>query len=240
MGKSSDTTDVSGPFFSVKSALLVELGCAGFLLTCVLLSHAWRRKVWEDRRALIPKASVQDMLDWLEERPVPGFKEDIVSRRDQRVDAPQHRAKGSLLDFPAAEKHSQRLLDINLATAAEWERLPGWGKVLSNRTVKFRKSLGGFVSVDQLKLVYGLDASIVEKNRSQMTVQAGSQSRLCLDTLSFRTLVAHPLFDADQTRRVLRAFGRSAPSMDVFWKRLSPDSLERSTWDPYLGICEKD
>ena len=92
--------------------------------------------------------------------------------------------------------------------------------------------------VDQLKLV-GLDASIVEKNRSQMTVQAGSQSRLCLDTLSFRTLVA-TLFDADQTRRVLRAFGRSAPSMEVFWKRLSPDSLERSTWDPYLGICEKD
>ena len=96
MGKSSDTTDVSGPFFSVKSALLVEIGCAGFLLTCVLLSHAWRRKVWEDRRALIPKASVEDMLDWLEERPVPEFKEEIVSRRDQKIHAPQHRAKGSL------------------------------------------------------------------------------------------------------------------------------------------------
>ena len=49
------------------------------------------------------------------------------------------------------------MLDINHATAAEWEASAGLGEVLSKRTVKFREALGGFVSIEQLKLVYGLD-----------------------------------------------------------------------------------
>ena len=128
-------------------------------------------------------------------------------------------------------------MDINHATAAEWKRLPGWGEVLSQRTVKFREALGGFVSIEQLKLVYGLDSNAVERNRAHLRVQEGGQTRMCLDTLSFRTLVGHPFFDADQTRRVLRARGRAFSSMDVFWERLSADSTERATWEPYLDTC---
>ena len=138
--------------------------------------------------------------------------------------------------LPTAEE-TLPVLDINHATATEWERLPGWGKVLSKRTVKFREALGGFVSIEQLKLVYGLDPDVVERNRTHLRVQQGGQARMCLDTLSFRTLVGHPLFDADQTRRVLRARGRVLSSMDVFWERLSPDSTERATWEPYLDTC---
>ena len=111
------------------------------------------------------------------------------------------------------------------------------GGVLSQRTVKFREALGGFVSIKQLKLVYGLDPDAVERNRTHLRVQEGGQTRMCLDTLSFRTLVEHPLFDADQTRRVLRARGRALSSMDVFWERLSADSEELATWEPYLDTC---
>ena len=64
-------------------------------------------------------------------------------------------------------------MDINHATAAEWKRLPGWGEVLSQRTVKFREALGGFVSIEQLKLVYGLDPDAVERNRIHLKVQEG-------------------------------------------------------------------
>ena len=93
------------------------------------------------------------------------------------------------------------------------------------------------MSIEQLKLVYGLDPDAVERNRIHLKVQEGAQTRMCLDTLSFRTLVGHPLFDADQTRRVLRARGRALSSMDVFWERLSADSAERATWEPYLDTC---
>jgi competence protein ComEA len=47
-------------------------------------------------------------------------------------------------------------LDINVATAEELALLPGLGKVLSNRIVKFREALGGFDSLAQLNKVYNL------------------------------------------------------------------------------------
>ena len=137
-------------------------------------------------------------------------------------------------------KTTLHTLDINHAPPAEWERLPGWGKVLSKRTVKFREALGGFVSIEQLKLVYGLDPDVVEANRTHLRLQEGGQTRMCLDTLSYRTLVRHPLFNAEQTKRVLRARGRALSSMEVFWERLSPDSTERATWEPYLNTCHGD
>jgi len=55
------------------------------------------------------------------------------------------------------QKKSYPKLDINTATAEEFERLPGIGKTLSKRIVKYRNTLGGFSSIDQLKRVYYLE-----------------------------------------------------------------------------------
>lgn len=237
MAKSSGTTDGKGSFYNPKSALLIEVVCAGFLVMAVLVSHLWRRHVWEERRAQIPNSTAGDLLVWLDARPHPTFKTKHQPRQVRSRPSNGRRPAGVPRGEGATARDVLPVLDINNATEAEWERLPGWGKVLSERTVKFRKALGGFVSVEQLKLVYGLDADVVERNRAQLKVEVGGQTRMCLDTLSFRTLVGHPLFDAAQTRRVLRARGRSMSGMDVFWKRLSPDSTERAMWEPYLGRC---
>lgn len=237
MAKSSDTTDHKVPFYNPRHALIAEVVGALFLVIAVFVSHAWRRHVWEERRSQIPKATVQDMLCWLDTKPNPVFKKKAWRTSHQGHSSG---ARHAVLDRGRQEATAEEtlpVLDINHATATEWKRLPGWGDVLSKRTVKFREALGGFVSIEQLKLVYGLDPDVVEGNRVLLKVQEGAQTRMCLDTLSFRTLVGHPLFDADQTRRVLRARGRALSSMDVFWERLSPDSTERAMWEPYLDTC---
>ena len=236
--KSNDTTDGTSPFYTPRNALIVEVLGALCLVVAVCVSHAWRRHVWEERRTQIPKATVQDMLCWLDTKPSPVFNKNAWRRS-----APNHSSggRGTARDRGGQEATAEEalpVLDINQATTAEWERLPGWGKVLSKRTVKFREALGGFVSIEQLKLVYGLDSDVVERNRTHLKVHKGGQTRMCLDTLSFRTLLGHPLFDVDQTRRVLRARGRALSHMDVFWERLSPDSAERATWEPYLDTCQ--
>ena len=53
-------------------------------------------------------------------------------------------------------------LDINTATAEEWKTLPGIGDVLSNRIVKFRNSLHGFTSVEDIRRTYGLTDSVFQ------------------------------------------------------------------------------
>lgn len=50
-------------------------------------------------------------------------------------------------------------ININAATAEEWKTLPGIGDILANRIVKFRNSMGGFKSVDDVKRTYGLSDS---------------------------------------------------------------------------------
>ncbi len=48
------------------------------------------------------------------------------------------------------------ILNLNICDSASLEALPGIGPVLSSRIIKYRNLIGGYVSVDQLKEVYGL------------------------------------------------------------------------------------
>jgi len=50
-------------------------------------------------------------------------------------------------------------ININSATAEDFKTLPGIGDILANRIVKFRNSMGGFKSVDDVKRTYGLSDS---------------------------------------------------------------------------------
>ncbi|QBA63547.1 ComEA family DNA-binding protein [Muriicola soli] len=53
--------------------------------------------------------------------------------------------------------------DLNTVTAEELQQISGIGPVLSNRIVKFRDRLGGFLVSEQLLDVYGLDREVAEK-----------------------------------------------------------------------------
>ena len=169
--KSSDTTDEKGPFYTLRHALVIEVAGALCLAIAVFVSHAWRRQVWEERRSQIPKATVQDMLFWLHTKPNPVFKKKPWRRSPQSHSFGSHRAASDEGRREVRGEEVLPVLDINHATTSEWERLPGWGEVLSKRTVKFRQALGGFVSIEQLKLVYGLDPDVVEENRPFLKVE---------------------------------------------------------------------
>ncbi|OQD41668.1 hypothetical protein BUL40_14955 [Croceivirga radicis] len=54
-------------------------------------------------------------------------------------------------------------IDINSATAADFQMISGIGEKLSARIVKFRDRLGGFLTEKQLVDVYGLDHQIAKK-----------------------------------------------------------------------------
>ena len=137
---------------------------------------------------------------------------------------------------PEAVSKPQRLVDLNQASAEEWGQLSGIGPVLSRRIVKFRDALGGFASLNQLHQVYGLDSAVIERVWPSLRLEAHSHRGICLDTVTFRSLVRHPLFDAAQTRKVLRAWGRGT-SAHAFWERLSATEAERQAWMPYLRVC---
>lgn len=68
----------------------------------------------------------------------------------------------------AKSKYADLHVDINSADTAELRKLPGIGEKRALNIVKFRTSLGGFYSVDQLAEVYSMDAALVERLRKYL------------------------------------------------------------------------
>ena len=126
-----------------------------------------------------------------------------------------------------------------MADAQDLEVLPGFGLVLSQRIVRFREMLGGFHDIDNLYEVCGLDSHVVDGVKSFVTVNATLVHPLCLDTLSFRSLLKHPRFDVETTKKLMRARGRVVHALDVVLMRSRLDSAVLRKVRPYLSMCSK-
>jgi competence protein ComEA len=61
-------------------------------------------------------------------------------------------------------------LDVNLASAADFERLPGVGRALAARIVDVRTREGPFGSVDDLRRVRGVGEATLDRLRPRLAV----------------------------------------------------------------------
>lgn len=66
---------------------------------------------------------------------------------------------------PLATPVGGQILNINTATAAELDTLPGIGPVLAQRIVTYRSEYGAFQSVDALTHVSGIGPALLEQLR---------------------------------------------------------------------------
>ncbi len=79
---------------------------------------------------------------------------------------------------PAGAAASHRLsgkpqpVDLNRATAADLGQLPGVGPVLAKRMVEYRKSVGRFHAVEDLRAVKGIGKKKFERLKPFVTVAA--------------------------------------------------------------------
>lgn len=74
-----------------------------------------------------------------------------------------------------AEEHRGALsggtLDLNLATAAQLELLPGIGPAAAARIVEYRDQIGGYRSIEELAGVKGIGAKTLAKLRPLLRVE---------------------------------------------------------------------
>jgi competence protein ComEA len=68
----------------------------------------------------------------------------------------------------AADKSASGLLDINVATMAEFEELPGIGPALARKIVEFRKQNGSFRTVDDLLKIRGIGEKSLARFRDRI------------------------------------------------------------------------
>jgi len=62
-------------------------------------------------------------------------------------------------------------INVNTASAQELELIPGIGPVLSQRILKYRKDIGRFQSIEELKKISGIGEKRFEQIKDYVTVE---------------------------------------------------------------------
>ena len=133
------------------------------------------------------------------------------------------------------QKKRERI-DINKADSAMLVKLPGLGPVLSSRIIKYRRLLGGFVSLEQLKEVYGLHESAYILLQERVFADTSGLTKININKSNIKELLKHPYLDRYDIQAIMKfkeIEGRiSGISELVENKVLSADKANRIS--PYL------
>jgi competence protein ComEA len=76
----------------------------------------------------------------------------------------------------AKKKPPLHPVNLNTATAAELQQVPGIGPATADKILQARKSYGKFKSVDDLHAIRGIGSKRLEKMRKYLTVGASPQT----------------------------------------------------------------
>jgi len=96
------------------------------------------------------------------------------------------------------------ILNLNSCDSASLVALPGIGPVLSSRIIKYRNLIGGFVTVDQLKEVYGLPEETFEMISTLVKADSMNIKKIMINDWDYRKLVRHPYFQRSEVSAILK------------------------------------
>lgn len=95
-------------------------------------------------------------------------------------------------------------IELNSADSITLEQLPGVGKTLSKRIVKYRDLLGGFYSVDQLKEVYGLSESTISQIESKIRIDKQRIRKVDFNFGEMGDLSRHPYIKRNLAGKIIK------------------------------------
>ena len=103
-----------------------------------------------------------------------------------------------------AKKEKIVIIDINQATQEDLIKIYGIGEAISLRILKMKESLGGFVSMEQMKDVWGLSPEVIENLNSHFKVSAlPDVKKVDINNASIKELSQFPYFNYQIARQIV-------------------------------------
>lgn len=128
-------------------------------------------------------------------------------------------------------------LDINTVTEDQLRTIQGIGPVLSDRIIKFRNRLGGFVRQVQYEEVYGLSPTVLDRLKHYTYISTDFRpDGLDINKLHVRALATHPYITYQQAHRIVHYRIQKGP-FDMVEELLDAAIVEEATFNklrPYL------
>lgn len=97
--------------------------------------------------------------------------------------------------FEPFTKKETVIVDINLADTTEFKSIKGIGSAFSKRIVKYRESLGGFTSIEQLKEVYGVNDELFNNIKPFVKISNKNPNLININNVDLEVLKKHPYID---------------------------------------------
>ncbi|MCB9225293.1 MAG: helix-hairpin-helix domain-containing protein [Crocinitomicaceae bacterium] len=83
-------------------------------------------------------------------------------------------------------------IDVNRADQEELETIKGIGPAFASRTIKFRESLGGFVSTDQFNEIYGITPEAVQALSDNVLLDQDAVRKININSDTKEIIKKHP------------------------------------------------
>ena len=107
--------------------------------------------------------------------------------------------------YHTQEKYSiGTVIELNQADTVSLKKIPGIASTYANRIVKFRKLLGGFYTIEQLKEVYGMTDDRYQSLQQWFSIDTLHILPLVVNQVGFKVLNRHPYITYEQTKALMQ------------------------------------
>lgn len=141
-------------------------------------------------------------------------------------------------DYEDAYPEKNIQVEINSADSAGFVRLAGIGPYYARKIIKYRNELGGFVSVEQIKEVWGMPDSVYQYIKPQLTCNPKVKRKLNVNKDDLETLKHHPYIRTMLARIIIKRrtkYGDFAAVEDLRRIVQIDDSLYQKL-EPYVTV----
>ncbi len=101
------------------------------------------------------------------------------------------------------ERKKIPVLDINAADSTEFVELPQIGETMASRIHRYRNRLGGFVSMDQLFEIKGMDTARFSAIKPYILLENNEIRKINVNQDEFKTLLRHPYLEYEQVKAIV-------------------------------------
>ncbi len=166
-----------------------------------------------------------------------GMDSSFYQRLFPFIELPQ--TKQSSTEKSVRPERKELIADINTADTMQLKAVYGIGTKLAQRIINYREKLGGFVSIQQLNEVYGLDSTVVKKAIQKFKVVEGFVPRqVNVNTADAFALAKHPYLKKNVAQAIVtyRYQHGAFTSLDDLLKIQLITSDDFARLKPYLTL----
>lgn len=173
---------------------------------------------------------LEEYIDLPYKATLPKAKTYVKSRAQIREVLPEPKKESSTYVEPIF------VLSLNMSDTSDLKRIKGIGSSYAKRIVGYRKLLGGFHALNQLKEVYGMTDALYQSIIPHLVITDSLVNKLPINIATFKELLAHPYIDYEQTKEILNlksSLGKFMKADDLYRLRLM-DSVTIRKLIPYI------